>query len=75
MKAYKCESCEKSFSHAAYLKKHIHTIHDGQKNYKCEPCGKSYSEAATLKKHIHAVHKGKITSVILVVMLFLILAI
>ena len=30
-KDYKCESCEKSFAGAQYLKKHIHTIHRGQK--------------------------------------------
>ena len=28
----KCESCGKSFSHTGNLKKHIHTIHKGNKD-------------------------------------------
>ena len=35
-KDHKCESCGKSFPQANALKKHIHTIHEGQKDCKCE---------------------------------------
>ena len=54
----KCESCGKSFSAAQYLKKHIHTVHEGHKDHKCESCGKSFSQAGNLKRHIHTVHEG-----------------
>ena len=40
-KDHKCESCNKSFSHAHHLRRHIHTIHEGHKDYKCESCGKT----------------------------------
>ena len=29
---YKCDSCEKSFTQSGSLKRHIKTIHEGQKN-------------------------------------------
>ena len=50
----------KVFSDAGDLKKHIHTIHENQKDqndFKCDSCGKLLS-AGDLKKHIHAVHEG-----------------
>ena len=40
------------------LKKHIDTIHNGQKDYKCNSCGKSFSQAQNLKTHINSVHNG-----------------
>ena len=52
---YKCESCDKLFSQAGDLKKHIHKIHEGHKYYKCESCDKSFSRAGNLKKHIHTI--------------------
>ena len=39
------------------MKKHIHTVHEGQKDHSCESCGKSFSQAIYLK-HIHTVHEG-----------------
>ena len=44
---------------AQYLKKHIHTVHEGNKDYKCESCGKSFTVACNLKKHIYTVHEGR----------------
>ena len=33
-KNHKCDTCEKSFSHAHNLKTHINTVHNGQKDHK-----------------------------------------
>ena len=49
----KCDSCGKSFSTAQYLKKHIHTVHEGHKDYNCDSCRKSFHHAQQLKRHIH----------------------
>ena len=55
-KNHKCESCDKSFSQARYLKKHIYTVHEGHKDHKCEFCHRSFTRATTLKNHIFIVH-------------------
>ena len=48
-KHYKCESCERSFIAAQYLRNHIYTVHEGHKDYKCESCDKSFSQEGSLK--------------------------
>ena len=48
-----------AFSVAAKLKRHINSVHDGQKDHKCDSCEKSFSEAWLLKKHINSVHNGE----------------
>ena len=57
-KSPKCKLCGKSFSRSHYLKIHIHTIHEGNKDHKCNSCGKSFTMAGHLKRHIHTVHEG-----------------
>ena len=52
-------TCGKSFSEAGSLKKHIHTVHEGQKDYKCGFCDESFSQAGHLKRHIHTIHEGQ----------------
>ena len=39
-------------------KKHIHIVHDGQKDYKCESCDKPFSEEGDLKRHKYTIHEG-----------------
>ena len=53
----KCKSCNKSFSQARDLKKHIHTVHEGHKDHKCESCDKSFSQGQNLKKHMFTIHE------------------
>ena len=48
----------KAFSKAAHLKRHINSVHNGQKDHKCDSCGKAFSKASKLKKHVMAVHNG-----------------
>ena len=50
-----CFQCNKTFSRARDLKRHINTVHEGLKPHKCNICGKAYND---LKRHINSVHDG-----------------
>ena len=52
-----CYVCGKTFSESGNLKKHINSVHNGQKDYKCDVCGKLYSSSTTLKYHKIEVHE------------------
>jgi transcription elongation factor Elf1 len=71
-KAYKCETCGKSYMIFNLLQDHISFVHERnkgengeisankqQKRYECDICGKSYMQYTCLKKHIGVVHEGK----------------
>ena len=58
VKNNKCELCDKSFSRAGDLKRHINCVHEGLKNHKCDLCDKAFSQPWTLKKHVNSVHEG-----------------
>ena len=57
-KTFKCDQCDKYFSQSMVLKRHINTVHEGQKNHQCDLCGKAFGEKADLKTHIKCVHEG-----------------
>ena len=40
------------------MKRHIHTVHEGNKDHKCDDCGKIFSSLQVLEKHLHRVHDG-----------------
>ena len=40
------------------MKRHINSVHNGQKDHKCNSCEKSFSEAHNLNVHIK-VHNGQ----------------
>ena len=54
----KCGLCCKTFLHKEYLKKHIHRVHEQQKNHRCNICDKSFAEIEYLRKHVRSVHNG-----------------
>ena len=47
------------FSTANYMKIHINTIHNDEKDHKCDSCGKSFSQSGSLKTRINSVHNGQ----------------
>ena len=55
---FRIHSSGNSFTEAGTLKKHIHTVHEGNKDHKCKICGKSFIAAQNLKKHIQIVHES-----------------
>ena len=50
---HKCNSCEKSFSEAGTLKRHVKSAHV------CKHCEKWFTEKECLKKHIKTIHEGR----------------
>ena len=58
-KQYSCQACDKSFARSPSLKRHILTVHRGQKPYYCQACDKSYTQSSSLKTHILTFHRGQ----------------
>ena len=56
-KIYKCETCEKGFTHKWNLKDHIKYVHLEQKDAKCKTCEKSFSIRYQLHEH-ERIHTG-----------------
>jgi uncharacterized Zn-finger protein len=53
---FKCDTCQKTFSHKHHLTRHIWT-HIGGKPFKCDKCQKSFSDRSNLIRHMR-VHTG-----------------
>ncbi|XP_031569200.1 uncharacterized protein LOC116303748 isoform X2 [Actinia tenebrosa] len=56
-KYYKCNICNKLFSHPSSRNIHLR-LHSGEKPYECETCGKRFRVSSHLKDHIR-VHTGE----------------
>ena len=55
-----CPICHSYFSKNTDLKRHIETVHEGQKT-QCPSCQALFSRKTDLKRHIETVHEGKRT--------------
>ena len=56
---YNCDRCENIFYDRRYLRDHIASVHEGQKEHLCKICGKTFSYILSLKEHTNAVHGDK----------------
>ena len=53
---FDCPQCPKSFTLKGNLKKHIQSVHTGEKTFECQTCGKSFSQKVSLKRHMLSFH-------------------
>ena len=51
-----CSTCGHCFAQSADLRKHIRTVHEGQRPFACDLCSKRFGEKGNLRKHRRSVH-------------------
>ncbi|XP_055702191.1 zinc finger protein 39-like [Phlebotomus papatasi] len=47
---YKCDKCDKKFTHRSYLRIHAH-VHSREKNYICQKCKRAFKTQKFLERH------------------------
>ena len=55
---YKCDICQKSFSRASNVARHVDTIHNLCKTFPCKWCGKEFRSTGGRDMHVSAEHKA-----------------
>ena len=58
-KDFPCSLCDRSFTNARRLHRHIVSIHEGKREFKCPLCQSSFNFKADLAIHTKAVHGEK----------------
>ena len=61
-KSLLCTLCDTEFKDLPSFKKHIISVHDGQKPHKCSLCDRGYYLERSLDNHISIIHKGVLIS-------------
>ncbi|QLL32744.1 hypothetical protein HG536_0D02660 [Torulaspora globosa] len=51
-KQYGCEYCDRRFKRQEHLKRHIRSLHMGEKPFNCLICGKKFSRSDNLNQHV-----------------------
>ena len=49
---FKCEFCDKRFSHPSNLKRHTISVHTDDRPFKCDKCNKGFVERRRLEWHL-----------------------
>ena len=59
VKKFSCKDCGKTFTADRNLKRHIYTVHEGNKNYKCIHCDRYFGFKQVMERHIENVHNNQ----------------
>ena len=57
-KPFNCEICNKSFSAAHHVKRHVKFVHKGERPFKCQLCLLTFTQRSGLNNHILKRHAG-----------------
>ena len=55
----KCHICDKTFSNAHSLCRHVATVHQNARPYECSECGKTFKDVCSRNTHVQIVHEKK----------------
>ena len=56
---YKCNECDRAFTHLSHLKSHRVREHGQEKSFACNECDKKFLYAYQLRTHVNSVHREK----------------
>ncbi|KAI0175624.1 hypothetical protein GGR52DRAFT_537456 [Hypoxylon sp. FL1284] len=59
-KTFVCDQCHRRFRRQEHLKRHVRSLHTGEKPYECNECGKKFSRSDNLSQHARTHGSGAI---------------
>lgn len=59
-KTFVCEKCHRRFRRQEHLKRHVRSLHSGDKPFECHECGKKFSRSDNLSQHARTHGSGAI---------------
>ncbi|SCU93558.1 LADA_0G03752g1_1 [Lachancea dasiensis] len=60
-KHFACEFCDRRFKRQEHLKRHIRSLHMGEKPFGCHICGKKFSRSDNLNQHVKTHSDGELS--------------
>ena len=54
----KCEYCGKRFPNNGNVRRHIRTVHNGERNYQCSQCERKFQQKSSLERHTGSHERG-----------------
>lgn len=54
-----CPQCGKTYAHAAVMRRHVETIHEGKRDFQCPQCPYAAKAKLDLEMHVWLQHKAK----------------
>ncbi|SCV04148.1 LAME_0H16138g1_1 [Lachancea meyersii CBS 8951] len=60
-KHFACEFCDRRFKRQEHLKRHVRSLHMGEKPFGCHICGKKFSRSDNLNQHIKTHQEGDLS--------------
>lgn len=59
-KQFACDFCDRRFKRQEHLKRHVRSLHMGEKPFDCHICGKKFSRSDNLNQHIKTHTDGEV---------------